>query len=135
MPTTPNLVTLIRETKAEIAKLQGILDAARTELDDTSAAAKAPKQKGRPLEPVRAGKRRRRRGRRGSTFWAQEVISQTGPLHANDLVIKIKERFHKTVNKQTLVGNLSRLVKKRDTFYRPAPNTFGLLEEGKEKAG
>lgn len=129
-----NLVENIRAIKAEMARLQGLLDEASRELLDNRVTV-VPKR-----SVVVASKQRREKPTRhshgssaelveGSTaFWAAEAIRQAGkPLHAKELVRAIEEHGHK-VKQNTLMGSLFRWVKKKAVFYRAGKNTFGLIE-------
>ena len=131
-----DLVALIRTRKAEIARLQAELDAARAALaDEQSDATVYVSTRARHKRPARlTGQKRRRRGD-STTAWAEAVLRDAGKnLHITQLLKGIEDRFHKKVLKTTLVGNLARKVKARDTFDRPAPSTFGLLEWRNERA-
>lgn len=122
--------------KAEIARLQGLLDEASAELrgegvppvaagrvaaTNKSKAAAAPRLVGgkHPAMELVSG---------SAAFLAAEAIRAAGrPLHARELVKAIEERGHK-IKQTTLVGSLFRWVKKRAIFYRAGKNTFGLIE-------
>jgi len=135
-----DLVALIKERQAQIAKLQAELDEAKALLGAqpklgplTRDAGSAPPE--RPTHRHhRRGRRPRRQRRNSSTTRAEQVLREHGaPLHIDVMLQKIEERFHQRPLKTTLIGNLSRKVKAGDRFYRAAPNTFGLLELRKEK--
>ena len=129
-----NLVGNIRAIKAEIARLQGLLSEASAELEGArtppvgsrrvAAASKdkaVPRLVGgnHPAYELVAG---------SAAFLAAEAIRGAGrPLHAHDLVKAIEAREQK-VKEPTLVGALSRWVKRKAVFYRAGKNTFGLLE-------
>lgn len=129
-----NLIAAIKEKQEAIMKLQGELDEARAMLDG---AGKVPR-----IRPTR-GTGRGGRPKAAMTPYdpnstagkAVSVLRDVGkPLHVGDLISHIERRGH-NVNKTTLVGNLSRWVKKRELFYRAGPNKFGLREwkeEGKK---
>lgn len=67
--------------------------------------------------------------RGNSTAWAEAVLRRAlKPLHVNDIISAIEREYHTSVRYATLVGNISRLVKKGKTFTRTGPNVFGLVE-------
>lgn len=135
-----NLVGNIRAIKAEIGRLQGLLNEASAELHaerplsasskravaaNTTRVAATPRLVGgnHPAYELVAG---------SAAFLAAEAIRAAGrPLHAHDLVKAIEARGHR-VKESTLVGALSRWVKRKAVFYRARKNTFGLLEMRKE---
>jgi hypothetical protein len=138
-----DLLALVREKQAQIAKLQAELDEVRQLLlnghhaqppgpSTRSSRRKKPNAvgTGTPSSPeiivVRHyGKRRRRQS---SVTWAAEVVHENGgALHVDEMIRRIATKFHQNVDKQTLVSNLARLAKRREMFERTAPNTFGLI--------
>jgi len=63
-----------------------------------------------------------------STEMAERVLALAGePMHVNEILNAIEREFHVSVRYATLVGNMSRLVKKGKIFERVGPNRFGLL--------
>lgn len=131
-----NLVGNVRAIKAEIARLQGLLDEAAAELLDQSKpvapSTRAPAQRSR----LRARSSRLVGGNHpamelvpdSAAFWAAEAIRSTGkPLRGRDLVRVLEQRGHK-IKESTLVGSLYRWVKKKAIFYRAGKGTFGLIE-------
>jgi hypothetical protein len=131
-----NLVENIRSIKAEIARLQGLLDEASAELHGAAPAsagsrrtAAARKAKATAAPRLIGGKRPAMELVAGSAaHLAAEAISAAGrPLHARDLIKAIEARGQK-VKETTLVGALSRWVKRKAVFYRAGKNTFGLNE-------
>lgn len=133
-PPDLDLVGNIRAIKAEIARLQGLLDEAGAELLGKSAATPAAVKRaaaaankikregvsrhGQPSELVEGS----------AASWAAAAIRDAGrPLHMRDLVKAIEGQGHK-VKPTTLMGSLFRWVKKRSVFYRAGKNTFGLIE-------
>ena len=56
-------------------------------------------------------------------------IAHGGPLHIDEVIKLIRQMTGLSVNKQTLVSNLSRYVNAGDTFVRTAPNTYALKRE------
>lgn len=138
---TTNLLALVRDKQAQIAKLQAELDEVRRFLvgDTGSVVTTAPRRSspkvpradllpGLDHEGVR-GARRRRGGRDSSITMAVAVVSESGrPIHVDDMIAKIATKYGKKVEKQTLVSGLARLVKRGEIFERTGPNTFGLKE-------
>ena len=105
----------ISELEAELARLRAEIAAAVTELaPDISYAGRMP-----------------RSSAAGNTVkWAEDVLHEAGqPLHVSELLSRIERKHGHPVRYTTLVSNLSRLVKTGRTFYRAAPNVFGLLEQ------
>jgi hypothetical protein len=137
----PDLVGSIRAIKAEIARLQGKLDEATAELlnkgGTKGAVASAASMRATTANKGRASSAPRLIGgdhpamelvAGSAAFLAAEAIRAAGrPLHARDLIRAIEERGQK-VKGSTLVGALSRWVKRKAVFYRAAKNTFGLIE-------
>jgi hypothetical protein len=64
-----------------------------------------------------------------SVWWTAKVLFLVGkPMHVSKLLERITQESGETFLKNTLVSNLSRYVRYGDTFNRPAPNTFGLID-------
>jgi hypothetical protein len=64
-----------------------------------------------------------------SVDWALRILREIQtPLPAEALIDLIAKRGGPEIKKPTLVSNLSRYVQHGDTFTRPAPNTYGLVE-------
>ena len=140
-PMSSDLIAVIKAKQAEIAKLQAELDEARALL--ASSPAPMPKRAPTPLTKARDQRRRHQEERArpraemsgmevlapdSAAYWAAQAIRTAGrPLHANDLVKAIEHAGHK-VKFVTVVGSLSRWVKKRAVFYRAGRNVFGLIE-------
>jgi hypothetical protein len=132
-----NLVGNIRAIKAEIARLQGLLDEAGAELLDKSAATpSAASKRAIAASRTRAAAPRLVGGNHpamelvpgSAASLAAEAIRAAGkPLHARPLITAIEGRGQK-VKESTLVGALSRWVKRKAVFYRAGKNTFGLIE-------
>lgn len=132
-----DLIAIIKDKQAMIAKLQKELDAAKALL--SGAIGELP---GAPALEVRSPKRRaKHRSSRthglpykpgSSVGKAAKVLKQAGkPLHVDALVSMMKGK----VSKATLVGNLSRYVNDGKVFVRVAPGTFGLIEWEKGTPG
>jgi hypothetical protein len=143
-----DLLAMIREKKAQIAKLQAELaEATRllTEPDneDASDSAVPPTGTSKALK-IRVRKRGRLRikrrlkqrplpmrhpGTQTSVTMALDVLREARePMHVKRIIERIQTRFEKDVKKDTLVGNLVRMAHAGKTFYRAGPNTYGLLE-------
>lgn len=141
-----DLIAVIKQKQTAIAKLQAELDEARALL--TGGTSEKPRARVRewaesPTPRPAAPKRRKRAARRRSraTFTPKGEIVPTSsvgrtvtvlkrvgkPVHVDEIIKQIQADGHK-VNKNTLVGNLSRYVKAGRVFYRAAPSVFGLLE-------
>ena len=131
MAKTNDLIALIKERQAQIAQWQAELDQARALLlgEDRAGRPLAKPASSIPREAKRPGSKHRRQRHQSSISWTNAVLTAAGePLHINEILKRIEERFHRKVLKTTLVGNLARKVKAKDTFYRAARSTFGLLE-------
>lgn len=62
---------------------------------------------------------------------ARNILKEAGkPMHINDL-LKAMEKPVDKKNRLSLSGSLSTYVRSGQIFYRPAPNTFGLIEIAK----
>lgn len=58
-----------------------------------------------------------------------DILRESGhPLHINELIERIRERFGISVDRESLVSSLTKKVMRRDRFTRVAKNTFGLVE-------
>jgi hypothetical protein len=65
---------------------------------------------------------------------ARDILKDAGkPMHINDL-LKAMEKTVDKKNRLSLSGSLSTYVRSGQIFYRPAPNTFGLIEMAKTSA-
>jgi hypothetical protein len=75
---------------------------------------------GKRAKPIQQG---------SSVWWTAKVLYLTGqPLHIDKLLARIKAESGENFKKGTVVSNLSRYVRYEDTFNRPAPNVFGLID-------
>lgn len=54
-----------------------------------------------------------------------------GPLHIRVLLAGIHQRFHVTVDRESLVSSLTKKVARGDRFVRTDKNTFGLRPEAR----
>lgn len=136
-----DLIGIIKEKQAQIAKLQQELEEATAVLLNgnapkvTAHARPQPKknrvrQQDEQLVPLSGGPLKQN----SSTGLAFRVLKEGHhPLHVDDIVNKI-DKLGFTVNRGTLVGNLSRRVQKKNVFYRDKPNVYGLLEWQRQEA-
>ena len=100
--------------RSEIDRLNGELDEARQALSGDLV---SPPTRSRPIRKT------------SSVGHAVEVLRDLGQdMDADPLVATINERFGSTVTKTTLVSSLSRYVRAGDTFTRPRPGAYGLIE-------
>lgn len=132
-----DLIAVIKQKQAEIAKLQAELDEARALLGG-SGMFMTPHH-GRPLAASKVkGNDRRTAGASdradaivsgsAADLAAQAVRAAGHPLHAHEMVKAIEQATGQKVKLATLVGSLSRWVKKKTMFYRAGRNVFGLIE-------
>lgn len=115
-------LTALRE---EIAALTAEANALSEEL------AEALNIVGKPGRVWHYGRRRSRPFQHGSSVWwaIQVLFEAQAPLVVDELIARIEARAGRSIQKTTLVSNLSRYVSHRDTFTRVAPSTFGLIKE------
>jgi hypothetical protein len=132
------LLAVIRQKQTAIAKLQAELDEARAALGAGSPRLLHPVRRVPPGIKLPGKARGHRSVHSGSgpqaivpgsaaDLAAQAIKAAGRPLHATDLVKAIEQGGRK-IKLTTLVGSLSRWVKKRSVFYRARKNTFGLIE-------
>jgi hypothetical protein len=82
---------------------------------------------GKRAKPIQEG---------SSVWWTQKVLTDAGaPMHIDAIITHIKERGGPVVQKATLASNLSRYVTHGDTFDRPGPNVFGLIQASEPEEG
>ena len=75
------------------------------------------------------GKRSRPIQNNSSVDWTLRTLRANGrPMRTDDILRAIVAQGGPMIQKSTLVSNLSRYVKHHDTFDRPAPDTYGLVE-------
>ena len=122
-----DIVRLIREKQAMIARLQAELDEARALLAGPA----------RPSAPKVSAAVFSASGAASTDFAARlttiemavEVLKTLGtPQHVNAIIAGIAQRYNAAVQYSTLVGNLARLHKSRKLIHRFGRNTFGLIE-------
>ena len=72
--------------------------------------------------------KRAKRGRSQPSM-AYDILIKSGiPLHVNEIISRIEQRFGVRIDRESLVSSLSKKVVRRDRFFRNDKNTFGLLE-------
>ena len=109
----------IQRHQREITRLNGQLDDARTILSGKLI-----------VIPDAASTARRRPIRKASSVGhALNVLRDRAmPMDVDRIITRINERFGVEVSKPTLVSSLSRYVRNKDTFTRPEPGVYGLIE-------
>jgi hypothetical protein len=124
-----DLIAIIREKQEAIAKLQAELDEAKQLLLGAATIATVA----HPAAKVeRIGTVVRVHGVAGlsSTAMAASILRDAGhPLHVSDIIRGIQRKFGREVKKDTLVGNISRLINDNKVFTRTGPNFFALRED------
>lgn len=111
--------------REELAQIEGQMNAARNILG-ISESARPPKPKSR--HGFTNGKRGRSIQQGSSVWWAIKVLQMAGrPLHIRDILTRIALESGLEFKEATVVSNLSRYVTHGDTFNRPFPNVFGLI--------
>ena len=122
--TTP--AGVIREIQAEIQRHQREIKRLNGQLDDARTALS-----GEP-ESVRipiADTRRRPIRKTSSVGYTLNVLrDRANSMGVDRIIARIHERFGVEVAKPTLVSSLSRYVRNGDTFTRPEPGVYGLIE-------
>ncbi len=73
-----------------------------------------------------SGRPRRPKKSMSQLDMTHDILSSGAPLHINDLLAAIKERFDVEVDRESLVSALSKRVARGDRFVRTAKNTFAL---------
>lgn len=64
---------------------------------------------------------------RSQVDMAEDILRRAGePLHANDIIERIKKIHGVEVDRESLVSALSKKVQRGDRFMRPGPNQFAL---------
>jgi transposase len=73
-------------------------------------------------------KKRPSRGRSQQSM-AYDILRESGaPLHVEEIISRIAQRFGVQIDRESLVSSLSKKVVRGDRFFRAGRNTFGLLE-------
>lgn len=119
-----DLISAIKEKQQRILELRREIVALEAELREArSILGERPKR-----EMGRVAIRKRPIRPKSSVWWAQKVLVHAGlPLHIDELVKRVEEFSDLTVQKTTLVSNLSRYVRAHDTFTRPEEGVYGLV--------
>ena len=122
---TVDLISAIKEKQQRILDLKREILILESELKEAkSILAEKPKR-----EIGRVSLRKRPIRPKSSVWWAAKVLQHTGkPIHIDELVKRVEEFSGLTVRKTTLVSNLSRYVRSRDTFVREEEGTYGLAD-------
>lgn len=121
---TGDLLEAIREKQKRLQDLRREIVAVEAELREAKAILGE-----RPREIGRVGFRKRPIRPRSSVWWAKSALVHAGkPMHIDELVKRVEEFSSQAVRKSTLVSNLSRYVRSRDTFSRPEEGIYGLLD-------
>ena len=55
------------------------------------------------------------------------------PLHISDIIQKAQKRFHRQLDRESLVSALTKRIARGDRFLRTAPNTFALHPNADQK--
>ena len=59
-----------------------------------------------------------------------DILSEAQrPLHISDIIGAIEKRFHKKLDRESLVSALAKRISRKDRFIKTAPNTFALLAQ------
>lgn len=58
---------------------------------------------------------------------AYDILASQQPLHINDILSAIQERYGVKVDRESLVSAISKRVVRGDRFRRAGKNTFALL--------
>ncbi len=131
--TCMDLLELIRQKKKQIGDLQKELDEALAELTGDHLpvpAASAAERYGSRRGRLRAAEASGNGGilPTSSMGLAVAELREAGRvLHVDEMIRRAEAKGHKII-KTTLVGNLSRYNKEKNTVYRAKPSFYGLLE-------
>jgi hypothetical protein len=121
MEVRKRLERLADKKRAEISALERQLIEAKAFLQGIEESIRAL-----PRDNVPAGKLLRPGSKMART---RDAILKAGkPLHIDELLRALGEHVT-AANRMSLTGSLSTYVRKGEVFTRPAPNTFGLLEQ------
>lgn len=78
-------------------------------------------------------KSRRRRGR-SKTYLVEDILRREGgPLHITEIIEKVQQQHGVSLDRESIVSQLSKKVVRKQQFVRVAPNTFDLLAEAREE--
>jgi hypothetical protein len=139
-----SLIDAIREKQARIASLREEISALEAELQEASALLQGrvrlvghivqqpkgsvdrPKSKSR--HGFTNGVRRKPIQPGSSVHWTQRVLTAVGsPMTVDEIINNIEAMGGPAIKKPTLVSNLSRYVKHKDTFVHTGQSTYGLI--------
>jgi hypothetical protein len=131
-----DLLAVIRHKRQRLAEILREADSLRSELQQIEKAAKLDgtvqiSAKPKSRHGFTGGKRSRPIQPGSSVDRALLCLQAIGePLTADQIVDIVNKSAPSLprVKKDTLVSNLTRYVQHGDTFTRPAPNTYGLVE-------
>ncbi len=114
----------LAELRAEANQIEGELAAIARLVDANSMTLPLPST-AQLFPPAVSVERPPKHG--SSVDWTIRVLEETGtPMHIDNIISAIKERSGETVQKPTLVSNLSRYIKAGQKFVRTAESTYGL---------
>ncbi|OGQ04803.1 MAG: hypothetical protein A2W61_07170 [Deltaproteobacteria bacterium RIFCSPLOWO2_01_44_7] len=112
--------------EATIATAQKELDKILAQLELIEDVRKKVPQSNKPNQerPLREG---------SELAHARDIIKSSGkPMHADEILKALGKELTRA-NKASIVGSLNRYSEEGRTFYKDAPNTFGLLTMKKEE--
>jgi hypothetical protein len=129
-----NEAVRLRKELRDIEPKRQRLAAIETRLREAAAILKGePIAKPKSRHGFVGGKRAKPIQHGSSVWWTAKVLHMLGrPTHITQLLPRINRESGESFKASTLVSNLSRYVKFGDTFERPAPNTFGLIDFTKD---
>ena len=120
----------IRRKEAEIQELEGKVREARAYVQALQDVLRMLPREATGLGPAELGETELRPG--SMVAEARDAILAEGkPLHVSKLLAAIGKEMTPQ-NRASLSGSLAAYVRRREIFTRPAPNTFGLVELGRE---
>jgi hypothetical protein len=138
IPATSTLVDAIRERQSridelrrELAQLEAEMREARLLFRGQGRIPRAPRHgpKPRSRHGFTNGRRAKPIQPNSSVDWTERILRAAGePLHLDTIIARVKKAGGPIIKKATLASNLSRYVTHGDTFTRPAPNTFALVD-------
>lgn len=126
----------LRQKQRRVSELEAELMALRSELRDARAILRGDEPvhltadaKPKSRHGFVGGKRSRPIQEGSSVWWTREILKDSRtPLSVDEIITRIKDITGNDVRKTTLVSNLSRYVKHGDTFVRPEPSKYGLMD-------
>src|SRR5262245_41397721 len=118
----------INELQEELGNLEGELQEARDALG-VVVHVDHERPKVRARRGVLTGQRTKPIQDGSSVDWARRILKEAGePRSVDSIIFLVAAKGGPEVKKPTLVSNLSRYVKNRDTFSRTGKSTYGLIE-------